>query len=523
MLNFSRWKIFFIVVICLISAVAALPSFISKEGRNELPSFLPNKNINLGLDLQGGSQLLIEVDFNNYLKDQLQMMQDAIRKELRTNKIGYSNLKVSGNKLFFSLRDEEDADKMKSIIKNFNKDLDLDNEQEKGYSLSFSEQALKSLHDTVISQSIEIIRRRVDETGTKEPSIQKQGENYILLQVPGLDDPEHLKSLLGKTAKLTFHLVDESANLEEALSGHVPPGSIVLSMDGAEGEGMYAVLKKKVILSGDQLNNAIARLSQEDKASVNIDFNKIGAKLFGETTKENVGRYLAIVLDNKVISIARITEPILGGQCQISGNFTATAANDLALLLRAGSLLAPLKIIEERTVGPNLGSDSIEAGKNASIVSLIMIMIFMLLVYGIPGIFANVALLINLVIITAALSLLQATLTMPGIAGIILTMGMAVDANVLIFERIREELRSGMSPLAATDRGFKQAFTTILDSNITTILVAILLYCFGSGVVKGFAVTLTIGITSSMFSAITLTRLMMATWLKISKNARILL
>jgi preprotein translocase subunit SecD len=528
MLSFSRWSIGLIIIICFSSLLVALPNFLNEKQQSSLPSWFFQKKINLGLDLQGGSQLLLKVDFDSFQNDQMEILQDALRTVLRSNKVGYTDFKVINKKLYFSLRSSQDSSKLNNIIKKFNSELDLIHEKNDRFYLTYNEQTLKNMQDNVISQSIEIIRRRVDETGTKEPSIQKQGENFILLQVPGLNNPEHLKNLLGKTAKLSFHLIDENANIQEALKGHVTPGTILLPMDKSEHNDKFLVVKKKIILSGDQLIKASASFASQDQnsglnnASVSISFNNIGAKLFGNITKENVGRYLAIVLDNKIISAARINEPILGGQCQISGSFTVKEANDLALLLRAGSLLAPLSIIEERTVGPNLGQDSINAGKKASIASIILIMVFMLLTYSVAGIFANIALLVNIILIISSLSVLQATLTMPGIAGIILTMGMAVDANVLIFERIREELKLGMSTLAATDRGFKKAYTTILDSNITTILVAILLYCFGSGVVKGFAVTLIIGILSSMFSAITLTRLMMYSWLKSSKKALIL-
>jgi preprotein translocase subunit SecD len=507
--------------VIVLSFITALPNFIS----GTIPTWLPSQTINLGLDLRGGSQLLLSVDFPLHLRDQLELLQDSIKTTLRTKKIGYSELKVEKHNIIFKLRDSKLQKEATTLLGKALPYIDIEKINGDYFQISFQPEYIKDLRTKVIEQSIEIIRRRVDETGTKEPSIQRQGEENILLQVPGLNDPEHLKRLLGKTAKLTLHLTDESVPLESAVNGQIPAGSMLLfSEKNAENINYPLLLKKKVLLSGDLLTDARATISSTDnKAMVNFSLNPIGTRQFAEITKANVGKALAIVLDNKVICAPIINEPITGGEGIISGNYTAESAQELALLLRAGALPAPLTVVEERTVGPNLGTDSIEAGKKAAIVSMILIAIFMAWTYGIPGIFANVALCINIVIILALLSVLQATLTMPGIAGIILTMGMSVDANVLIFERIREELVNGLSPIAATDKGFKQAFTTILDSNLTTIIVAIFLYSFGSGVVKGFAVTLIIGISTSMFSAITLTKLMMATWLNYTRPKKIVL
>ncbi|AIL64575.1 Protein translocase subunit SecD [Rickettsiales bacterium Ac37b] len=519
MLHFARWKMIIVVLVCICAFVIALPSFLPHD---KIPSWLPHKTVNLGLDLRGGSQLLLKVDIQAYIYEQLEILQDTLRTKLRAKNIGYQNLSIKHNKILFKLRNQDDSKEIKSTIKKVGSDLDI-KITDGICEVTYTEEYLKNMENKVVEQSIEIIRRRVDETGTTEPSIQRQGLDNILLQVPGLDSPEHLKQVLGKTAKLTFHLVDENTTIEAASKGQVPLDSMLLPFDQKDTDIPYYVLKKKISLSGNMLNDARATITDKSQPAVQFTLNNLGERQFGELTKQNVGRLLAIVLDNKIISVASIREPILGGSSIISGNFTISAANDLALLLRAGALPAPLEIIEERTVGPNLGNDSIEAGKKAAIVGIVLIIIFMVMVYNVLGIFASVALVINIILIMAALSLLQATLTMPGIAGIILTMGMAVDANVLIFERIREEFKNSKIVPAAIDRGFKHAFNTILDSNLTTIIVGILLYIFGSGLVKGFGVTLTIGILASMFSAITLTKMMVIIWFNVRKPKEIML
>ncbi|MFV9874925.1 MAG: protein translocase subunit SecD [Rickettsiales endosymbiont of Dermacentor nuttalli] len=520
MLYFARWKMVLVVLVCVCSFIIALPSFLPN---NEIPDWLSHKTINLGLDLRGGSQLLLKVDIQAYINEQFEILQDTLRTKLRAKNIGYQNLSIRHNKILFKLRNRDNLKEVKSIIRKIGSDLEMDVNSENICEVTYTTEFLKSIENKVVEQSIEIIRRRIDETGTTEPSIQRQGLDNILLQVPGLDSPEHLKQVLGRTAKLTFHLVDENTTIESALKGQLPLDSVLLPFDQKDNSASYYVLKKKVALSGNMLNDARATITDKSQPAVQFTLNSIGERQFGELTKQNVGHLLAIVLDNKVISVASIREPILGGISIISGNFTVSAANDLALLLRAGALPAPLEVIEERTVGPNLGSDSIEAGKKAAIVGMILIIIFMVAVYNIFGIFASIALVINIILIMAALSLLQATLTMPGIAGIILTMGMVVDANVLIFERIREEFKNSKIAPAAIDRGFKHAFNTILDSNLTTIIVGILLYIFGSGLVKGFGVTLTIGILASMFSAVTLTKMMIIMWFNLKKPKEIML
>jgi preprotein translocase subunit SecD len=365
-----------------------------------------------------------------------------------------------------------------------------------------------------VEQSIQIVERRVNELGTVEPTIQRQGVDRILVQVPGLQDPSRLKELLGKTAKLTFRMVDQSVSAEQAREGRVPPDTEVLRATKSEGGQLY-VIDRRVVVSGEDLNDAQPGFDQRNgEPIVSFRFNNNGARRFAQVTQENVGKPFAIVLDNEVISAPVIREPILGGSGQISGGFTVEAANDLAILLRAGALPAPLTIIEERTVGPGLGQDSIQAGIRASWIGSLMVALFMFATYGLFGLFANIAVAVNVAMIIGILSLFNATLTLPGIAGIVLTVGMAVDSNVLIYERVREEVRAGRSAINSLDAGFNRALATILDSNITTFIAAAVLFFIGSGPVRGFALTLGIGIITTVFTAFTLTRLMIASWFR---------
>lgn len=505
MQKISLWKTSFTIIFTLIAIIYIWPNF-----QEDAPEWLPGSKVNLGLDLRGGSHLLLDVDFENYLDELNQSMAESMRKNLRDKKIGYRKMTTSKHGVTFDMRSENDFEEIKNIVRNIDKELNIGRD---GLSVTFGydEFSINKLQDRVIDQSIEILRMRVDSTGTKEPIIQRQGASHILLQVPGEQDPSGLKRVIGKTAKMTFHLMDETANMEKAYKGIAPNGSIVV-----EGEiaGSVMVIKKRVIVSGDMLTNAQASFNQDSIPVVSFSFNSIGARKFGEATSKNRGHRLAIVLDGKIISAPVINEPIKGGEGIISGRFSVESANELALLLRAGALPAPLKIVEERTIGPSLGADSIEAGKKAGLIGFFLVIVFMVLTYGVFGIFANISLVLALGYILALLSMLQATLTLPGIAGIILTIGMAVDANVLIYERIKEELHKGCSNLYAIKLGFEAAFGTITDSNVTTLIAAFLLYSFGVGAIKGFAVTLTIGIISSMFTALVTTKLMIDLWMK---------
>ncbi len=502
-MKISKIKLLIVIFVSLFGFYLAAPNFIQS-------SFVGKDKVNLGLDLQGGAHLLYEVDFDNYLNEQTEILLNNIRKECRNNKIRYSKLSRINHSIEIIAKNNEDIEPIKKIFKKIDRDLTIETNDLK-IKAQYGEGALASIESKLIDQSIEIIRVRIDSTGTKEPIIQRQGKNYILLQVPGASNPDEIKKIIGKTAKLTFHNVNDEANLMEALNGKVPATcQLVRSIDKNE---RPVVIYRKSLLTGDMLIDASASF-HEGRAVVNFAFNNVGARIFGEVTKKNIGKRFAIVLDNKLLSDPVINVPILSGSGFIQGNFTVESANELALLLRAGALPAPLKIVEERIIGPTLGLDSVESGKKAGMIGLIAVMIFMLLVYGIWGIFANIALILAVMYIFALLSLFGATLTLPGIAGIILTIGMAVDANVLIYERIKEESRNGATMLISIRQGFETAFGTILDSNITTLIAALLLYMFGTGAVRGFAVALSIGIVSSMFASIIITKLLVDLWLK---------
>ncbi|MDX1974931.1 MAG: protein translocase subunit SecD [Rickettsiales bacterium] len=520
MLHFANWKIFLIVGSCALFVLLAIPSLIPESARNHLPSWLPHRVVSLGLDLQGGSQLLLEVDFNTFAREQLVNLSDEIRSKLREKKIGYKGLTVNDGKVVFGLRDPVADDEIRKILAEVSHDITVELSQE-NYTVAFNDKWIAASRAQVLAQSLQIIDRRVNETGTKEPIIQRQGDKRILLQVPGLADPEHLKRLLGRTAKMTFHLVDETVRGEDIESGVVPPGTRIVLADSnerhANAPAKYAIFSR-VMLSGDLLVDANTSYDpQTSEPVVSFRFNNTGARKFGEITSENVGKLFAIVLDNKVITAPVIRSAILGGSGVISGNFTVESANDLALLLRAGALPAPLKVIEERSVGPSLGADSIKAGALASGLAIVLVVVFMVLFYGLFGLFANIAMIINAFMTLSLLALFGATLTLPGIAGIVLTVGMAVDANVLIYERMREEIRNGKSIYAAIEDGFRLAFGTIFDSHITILIAALLLFIFGTGTIKGFAVTLAIGVICSLYTAVLVTRLMVATWFKRTK------
>jgi len=468
---------------------------------------LPGSKVNLGLDLRGGSQLLLQIDFDFYLKEQMNNLQEELKKEFF--EAGIRTLpQISANKIIFDLKGEDEIKEAKKIIKKIIGDASI--QENKGqFEIYFSDQRLNKIRQQLIAESIEIVRRRIDETGTKEPTIQAQGNNRILLQVPGVSDPAEIKILLGKTAKMTFHFV-----VDEALGNpNYVPNSADLDVEKmTDNAGRIYLVKKPVILSGDLLVDANPTY-HEGQPAVSFKFNNLGTRKFAQITTENIGRVFAIVLDGKIVTAPRINTVINQGMGVISGSFTSKEASEVALLLRAGALPAPLKVIEERTVGPSLGNDSIKDGAMACFAGLIFVAIFMILFYRFFGLIANLALIINIALILTFLSFIGATLTLPGIAGIVLTMGMAVDANVLIFERMKEEIRSKKSILAAVEGGFSQAFRAIFDSNITTLIVAAFLYMFGNGAVRGFAVTLSIGILASMFSAIMLSRMMIVLWI----------
>ena len=511
MVYFAKWKMVMVLGICALGLMFAMPNFLPGDMADSLPGWVPRDQVSLGLDLQGGSHLLLEVATRTVLREHLESTVDGIRIELRKARIPYAGLGIAGNGTTVTIKDPARVDEARGLLRELDPGMETNVEGTR-ISLIMSERFMRDRTTAAVQQSIEIVRRRIDEIGTREPTIQRQGDDRILVQLPGVDDPDRIKRLLGKTAKMTFHMVDERNTVESALAGRVPPGSMLLPSDelGPEGRPRMYLIRKRIMVSGDTLIDSQPSTDQTNRPVVTFRFNAAGGKKFGKVTSRNV-------LDGKVISAPVIREPILGGSGQISGRFTFQEVQDLSLLLRAGALPAPLTILEERSVGPGLGADSIAAGKFASIIGMIAVVVFMAAAYGLFGFMADVALLVNMVLILGALSFLQATLTLPGIAGIVLTIGMAVDANVLVFERIREEVRAGRTPISAIDVGYSRAFTTIIDANLTTLIAALLLYAFGSGPVRGFAVTLSIGIVTSMFTAIMLTRLMVVVWLRRTK------
>lgn len=511
--QFPLWKTLLVFGVTLLFGYFALPSFVSDSARQKLPESVRDNTINLGLDLRGGVHLLLEVDFAAYDKEQREILREDVRAVLRDIKLGYRDIASDTTGLHFRL--PENATTRGGSLDELQKRLGADYSVDQNgdvVTVALRDIAVRAKRQQLIEQSIEIVDRRVNATGTTEPIIQRQGDSRIVLQVPGLHDPAALKRILGTTAKMTFHLVNQSVTPEQIQSGRVPLGTRLLPGDDKEMGGYRYPVFSKVELGGDMLTKASASMDNGQPV-VSFQFNSVGAQKFADITKKNVGRPFAIVLDDKVITAPRINTPILNGSGVITGNFTVESANDLALLLRAGALPAPLKIVEERSVGPSLGSDSIKAGETAAMVALAAVTLFMVLSYGLFGLFANIALLVNMVLLLGALAWFGATLTLPGIAGIVLTFGMAVDANVLIYERIREENLKGRSPMASVESGFKAAFGTIMDSNITSLIAAALLYYFGTGAVKGFAVTLSLGILTSMFTAILVTRMLIAAWI----------
>ena len=515
MIHFPLWKIVLIVAVCVLGAVYALPSLLDEEQAQKLPSWGPNKQITLGLDLQGGSHLLLEVDTQAVVRERVNGLLDGVRGALRKDTtLRYTGLGIQGDAVTFRLQDPGKIEQVRKGIREAEGDADIAVQGDQ-FKVGFKKEALDERRKAAVDQSIEIVRRRVDEMGTREPTIQRQGEDRILVHLPGVRDPERVKALLGKTARLAFRFVDEETSVEDAKQGRLPVSSELLPLEDRLGGGAAEiVVRKRMMVSGENLVDARASYDEHGRPAVNFKFDSVGARAFGNATRDNVGKLFAIVLDNRVISAPRIQTAIMGGSGIITGNFSTQSANDLALLLRAGALPAPLKVLEERTVGADLGADSIRAGAIASLVGYILIALLMVVGYGLFGVIANLALVLNMIFTISIMALLGGTLTLPGIAGMVLGLAMAVDANVLIYERMREEQSLGRSPFPAADQAFQRAFVTIIDSNLTTLIAGAFLYAFGSGPVRGFAVTLSIGIICSMFTAVSLTRMLVSLWLQ---------
>lgn len=510
MIYMSRWKAILTIVVCVLSIAYCVPNIVGPEGRawltQNMPSWMPSKTVNLGLDLRGGSHLQLQVDVDSVIRARAEDLVNQARPDLRSEKIGYTKITSIPGGMRITLKDGEDVNKVRRVLRGIDNTLDVTVSDDRTLvEAKLSEAGLKQIRDQTIDQSIEIVRRRVDESGTKEPSIARQGDDRIIVQLPGVDDPQYVKNMLGKTAKLSFHLVDVTGS-----------ESGVRSLPMQENPGQTIPVQRKALLTGDMLVTAQPAF-QDGMAVVSFRLNSVGSKRFCDVTRQNVNKPFAIVLDNVVISAPNINGAICGGSAIISGSFTVQETNDLSILLRAGALPAPLHVMEERTVGPSLGADSVEAGKTACLMAVLFVTIMMCTVYGLFGIFASLTLWINMAMIMAIMSVLQATLTLPGIAGIVLTIGLAVDANVLIYERMKEELRSGRSIGSALDTAYKRALTTITDSNLTSLIAAMILFSFGTGPIKGFAVTMSIGVATSFFCAMMVTRLMITTWLHVYK------
>ena len=513
MLYFSKFRIILISLFTLIFVYLTSSNFI-KFDDNWI-----DKKINLGLDLQGGSYLLLEIDNQPVIVQKLQNTVSILRKYFKDNNIFFKNLRIIEDESIVFEIENNQIEQIKSLLEDKNGNINPYYSQYKSYQfdllisdnqfqLDFSKFGLIELKNSSLNQALEIVRRRIDEVGTNEPNIVKRGNDRILVELPGLDDPMRVKNLLGKTANLTFRFVTE--NSEETF------GSEKLSFEDGSDE---VIVSKRIVLSGDNLLDAKPKMdNQTNQTVVSFTLDRVGAKRFGKATTSGIGKRLAIVLDGKIISAPVIQDAIVGGTGIITGNFTFQSATDLALLLRSGALPAPLNIIEERTVGPGLGQDSINAGIFALIIGFVLIIIFMLLKYKIFGLIANITLILNLFILVGLLTLFEATLTLPGIAGIILTVGMAVDANVLIFERIKEESIGEKNQIIAFDNGYERSKTAIIDANITTLIAAIILFLMGSGPIKGFSVTLGVGIFTTLFSVYFIARLLTSIYVIKNKN-----
>ena len=513
MLYFSKLKIISVIIFTIILSYFSISNF------TKFDDSIFNRNINLGLDLQGGSYLLLEIDNSPVIEQQLQNKLIQIKKFLKDKNILYKNFNIVDNKTISFEVDNQFIDSTVSLFKDKNSEINPYYDQFKTnqfdllvsdnkIELSYSKYGLVKLKSSSQNQAIEIVRRRVDEIGTNEPNILKRGSDRIVVELPGLDNPDRIKTLLGKTANLTFRFVTQ--NEEESF------GTEKISFqDGTDD----TIVSKRIILSGDNLVDAQPRMdNQSNQTVVSFSLDRVGAKKFAKATSSGVGKRLAIILDGKIISAPNIVEPIIGGSGQITGDFTFQSATDLALLLRSGALPAPMKIIEERTVGPDLGQDSINAGILSLIIGFVLVILFMLGKYKIFGLIANITLILNLLLLIGVLTLFEATLTLPGIAGIILTVGMAVDANVLIYERIKEEIKNENNKILAFDSGYLKSRSTILDANITTLIAAVILFVLGSGPVKGFALTLGVGILTTLFSVYFIARLMTALYVIKNKD-----
>ncbi len=526
MIRLPRWKVIACIAAVLFGVLFTLPNVLPANIMAAVPSWLPHQKLNLGLDLQGGSYLLYEVDTAALKAERLTNLTEDVRTNLQDKHIAFSGLGAANGAVSVRITDPaqvEDAFKAlqglgQPLPNGGGRDVTVQTGPDQHIVLSLSNQAMAEEAVQAVSQNIEVIRRRVDALGTREPTIIRQGTNRIVVEAPGESDPERLKTVIGQTAKLTFQMVDDSVTPDDMVAKRIPPGSVLLPEEGPETQ---LVVRRRAVVAGEMLVSASQGFDQNGRPSINFRFNGQGARRFANATIQNVGKRFAIVLDNKIISAPTIQTPITGGSGEITGNFTVETANDLALVLRSGALPAPLKVQEQRTVGAELGADAIRAGQISLAIGAAAIFVFIILAYGLFGVFAAIALVVNGLMLIAALSFSQATLTLPGIAGLVLTLAVAIDANVLIYERMRDESRSGRSLMASIEHGYSLAYPSIADANLTSLIAALIMFQFGSGPVKGFAWTLSIGVLTSVFTAILVTQVLIGWWLRLARPKKL--
>ena len=527
MMNLAKWKVILVVLATIFGLLFTLPNLLPAKMRDGLPAFMPKSILHLGLDLQGGSDLLYSVDTVALRNERLTNMAEDVRTTFRDKQIAFTDLAVTNGEIGLRITDPAQYSNALNVLRQSigapiagvpgGREVSVSSGDNQRVRIAFVPEAFEADVSKAVDQNIEVIRRRIDQMGTKEPDISRRGKDRIDIQAAGESDPERLKSVIGQTAKLSFQMVDDSVTQEELASGRVPPGDELLQ--STDGYAASYLVKKRQVVTGEELTNAQSTFdSQTNQPVVSLRFNGVGGRKFGDMTRQNVGKRFAIVLDKKVISAPVIESAITGGNGQIHGRFTVESANDLAVLLRAGALPAPMKVEEQRTVGAELGADAVKAGAVSAIVGLALTVVFMLAIYG--GLFGGISLiglLVNGLMIVGIMSFTQATLTLPGIAGLILTLAVAVDANVLIYERMRDELRAGRNLISSMEAGFQRAMGTILDANMTHILSAAIMFTFGSGPVKGFAWTLAIGVVTTVFSAVLVTQILLAWWFRATR------
>ena len=526
MLDFPRWKVFWIWALVALGVLFSIPSLLGAlppQDRQYWPSFLPHSTINLGLDLAGGSHLLYQADVNDLTKNRVQAMEDTVATEMaRDPAIPIGDVSTTGARLTFTVTDPHQVDAAVERMRSATQPVGLSGTRDWDVGVINGNQIVLTPTPGGIAQGMkdamsvarDVVSRRIDPGGTKEITVAIEGSDRVLIEVPGVENPEELKALIGQTARLEFKMVDQNADPAQVAQGHAPPGDEILPYPGNPQGVPTIAVKRRVLVSGDELTSAKQGFDQNGRASIDFTFNSTGAKKFAHVTQENVGKPFAIILDNKVLSAPNIESPILGGSGEITGNFTVQSAHDLAISLASGKLPVKLNVIEERSIGPDLGKDSIHKGAIASVIAIVGVIIFMLVTYGRFGVYATIALVVNAFLILAVMSIFNATLTLPGIAGFILTIGAAVDANVLINERIREEIRRGRRLIDAVETGYREAFRAIFDANITHVISASIMAYFGSGPVRGFAIVLLIGVVTSVFTAVYFTRMLVALWIR---------